>query len=371
MSSPTHTRTAPADTNLQDVRRKHEALYRRVCDEKTKLVVEGEDRRRVKEEIDSLLDEMRLLAASAADTAQCDWLSEASVQWQKVFTEVFDIPEDVLEKVGEVSPSRKLKPVPRPMSVSQIQGYLQRSADEISQSRKLTELYRQLEYLRHHRGGIHAAIPSDWNEMLDDWYDAHVYLASEALSGGIDFARRFEPSTFPYLEQVWLDDVKRLQAYRTWYQTSACWNDSPEGYYLDVCEKLRERVLDASVKSPREAFAKVRKYIKRYLTGQRIDPGRNRTAKQIVDVKAYRLSLLPDRSGSADDDWREAERYVECYYESILSAVDDRAPTAAGAVTEAIRNHRELVNAFEAAVWIVFVRPETIRASGCELRRLI
>ncbi|NQT14499.1 MAG: hypothetical protein HQ582_17215 [Planctomycetes bacterium] len=371
MSSPTHAQTAPAETDLEELRRKHEALYRRVCDENAKLVVEGEERRRAKTEIDSLLEEMRLLAVSAADTAQCDWLSEASVQWQEVFTEVFNIPEDVLEKVGEVSPSRKLRRVPRPMSVSQIEGYLQRSADEVSQSRKLTELYRQLEYLRHHRGSIHAAIPSDWNEMLDDWYQAHVYLANEALSGGVDFARRFEPSTFPYLERVWLDDVKRLQAYRTWYHGSASWDECPERYYLDACEKLRERVLDASAKAPPEAFAKVRKHIRRYLTDDCIQPERNRRAEEIVRIKANRLSLLPGRSGNAADNWREAERYAESYYESIIPAADDGAPTATGAVLEAISNHCELANAFEVAVCIGFLSPEAIRTSGCDLRRLI
>ena len=373
MSSPRQTQTVPAETDLEDVRRKHEALYRRVCTEEANLKDKKnvDERSRVIKEIESLLEEMRLITGPAADTAQCDWVGEASVRWQKVYTEVFNEPEDVFEKVGLVSPSRKATPLSRPMPRDQIEGYLRRSANDISQSRKLTELYRQLEYLRHHRGSIHSAIPSSGEEMLDDWYRAHVYLASEALRGGIDFARRFEPPTFPYLEQVWLGDAKRLQAYRTWYKADVLWDDHPERYYLDACEKIRERILHDSVKAPPPTFSPVRKYIRRYLTEERIDPKSNANAKEIVEIKAYRLWLLRGRSGSANDNWREAERYVQRYYESIISAVEDRAPTAAGAVVEAISNQRELVNAFEAAVYVYFVPEEAIRKSGCDLRRLI
>ena len=377
MSGSSETPVLTIDKDLEDLKDAHERLYREARQERARVGVGEENRRQLLEDIESLLERMHQLAQQITDVDQFNWLSEASTQWQSVYSEVFNIPKDVREKVGVDSVSKKLTPVPPPMSEGQIQSYLQRRANEISQSRKLTALYKQFEYLRHHRSVIHAVIRSSHEEMQRDWYDAQVYLVSEALAGKalagkIDLTRDFEPSMFPYLEQVWLDDVKRLRAYRIWQQAGNGWDPCPERFYLEACEQLRKLLLDQSIKAPQAAFSWVREYLQtHYVTQARVRPGRKPTARELIRVKAYRLWQSREESGIAQDNWRDAEQYVKRYYENILSAVTDHSHTASRAVMEALRSHHSLVNAFEAGVCIFFMSPDAIRASCGDVRGLI
>lgn len=263
MNGSSQTAVLAMDQELRALKDAHELLYGKASRKEARGSVGKEERHQLLKDVESLLDRMHQLAEQVTDVDQFNWLSEAATQWQRVYADVFNIPEDVREKVGVVSSPRKLTPVPPPISEAQIDNYLQRTAGEISQSRKLTALYEQFEYLRHHRSVIHGVIHSSYDEMQRDWYDASVYLASDALAGKaldgrVDFARDFQPSMFPYLERVWLDDVKRLRAYRSWYQATRCWDEHPESYYLDACDELRKLVLDESIKSPATALSGAR-----------------------------------------------------------------------------------------------------------------
>lgn len=357
--------------DLADLKQAHKNLYRVAREERSHPSARNEIRLELIRDVEMLLQRMKELAAQATDAEEFNWLTAACTEWQTIYSEVFNIATDVRDQVGVVSVPKNLTSGPPSFSESEIRSYLEKKAYEIGQSRKLSTLLRQVNYLINHRGNIHAAIPSTNAEIDEDWYAAQAQLALKIFTGAINFGRRAEMSSFPFLENVWLEDVKRVQAYSLWEQAGGCWDDRPERFYLQACDQLRNLVLDEKTTGTSAGFASIWTYLQdRYLDKRQISPATNDKAQELVRKKAFRLGYLqPART--AQDCWITAEKYVIRFYDNLYAAVVDRSPVAIGKLTSAIVENGQIVNAFETAVCIYFVEAELALQNPQDRRPLI
>lgn len=196
-----------------------------------------------------------------------------------------------------------------------------------------------------------------------DWYQACTFFSAEVLDGKIRFEKHLRDESYGHLEYVWLQDVKLLKAYFRWEKKKEFMEEGEEaGNYYEICDEIRDKLINKNIKVPKENFQKVKKYIcDEYLVKGKIDKDK---IKKLRDLKAYRISEKNDRG--EDGNWEQAKKYIKDFYENIVPAVMEDDTESVSKVLKAFQfsesdeNHYSIVNSFEAAIAIYFLNPQTI-----------
>lgn len=327
-------------TDLDEIKRKHSAIYERYLTSRELAAQEAQD----------LVDSMEKISAEVTSFEEYDWLRSATDKWRSVFISVLRIPRDIT-----LAPPRvPLKPTPREERMiwgdRDLHEWLSKRAYGLAKERAVRQFQALTaqEMLRRN--------PSTPEQQKEDWQTATVLLAIEVLEGRIELTQ-LRPKSYARLEACWVEDIKRLEAYFNWLaRGAACHPELTDVDYFRACEEIERRVRDPKTKRPAAEFEPIRDYLEASCVDED-DVGREK-ARALIATKAERLA----RCGSTDDqrNWLLAERYVEGFYGNIVPAVSSDDPGAIQRVTEMIdvtsRGGQHLImNVLEVAVVASFV----------------
>lgn len=299
-------------------------------------------------------------------------LLNAAREWEEMFFSAFHESLDLRNRSGIFIPPRNLEPIYTPIAESEVESYLRVKANDIAKARKLTLLFRRWAELRSHPDRIHAEIRSSDEEQKEDWYWAVACFALEVLEGKIPFAHRIGPDHYHLLEEVWLEDVKRLRAYFLWEAAGSHWSeDAGVQYFFLATDRLRQAALEPKQKASRQSFARAGTYIEQsYLCNGTVDPTVDSTAHDLIKKKAYRIWDRTGHTRPASANWPDAERYVKRFYDHIVPAVNEGRLEDLRVVTDAICSGHDgqcpcdIVNCFEALLVISYLDPAKLQDCG-------
>ena len=297
------------------------------------------------------------------------WLERSAIEWQEIFSEVFTIPRNFFsefklpQRPTEIISSRERQVI----RYSQIKKDIATHAYYIGQDRKLFSFERKIAELKQNRNRIFGEFPSTPDEEQQDWLKARTYFASNVLSGKPDLVYQLNEESYKELEQVYLEDMKEIQAYHIWQQKG-----SPIAQnYLEACEQIRKRLLNKEIKTPEADFTELRLYLsKKYLTGPANSfPATSygsESVQQLKQNKAQRIWEVLLKTGAAsspESDWKKAVEHAALYYDNIVGAIEGNKVCVKNVLksfVEPWRSYR-VVNCFEAAIAIYFIKPELIQ----------
>lgn len=347
---------------LADIRGKHERLYARVLNDYRAL---SEDEDKLEEflgEFDQLEAEMKEAAAAADNDDDEAWLSSAATAWRLALSTYLNTPRDIklppARRAAEPAAERPARLMPE----DEVEKWIWVKAWEVYKYRKVGELLREADRLLNEKKSQEVGQGSEQDRFI-----AEVEFATKVVDGEFNFARQLKSGSYKHLEQTWLGDVKKLKAYHI-SQTEAAGadRDDPERHYYRACDELHERLIDPSIKGTLKEFEEARAYLNAaYLTDGRVEKS-NPGAEALKSAKAERLALA---CGDPDDrrNWRRGEAYVRMFYENIIPAVEEEDPEATLLVLKAFQTSGDfgaryaLINNFEAALALYFLRPEIVR----------
>ena len=169
------------------------------------------------------------------------------------------------------------------------------------------------------------------------------------------------PECFPYLENIWADELKEYLAFFNWIgiREHVYWSpeETRKNHYHDGCHKLQGLLVERHVKDRIENFASIKQYIAdRYLDEyKRFDPD---LAQPLIDRKAARLSarVRKDKGGEI-----YASEYSQKYYGNIIPAVESSDKDACLAVLRTTEHGGTfpggpgIATAFEVVVAVAFL----------------
>jgi hypothetical protein len=357
--------------DMESIGRKHDSLYGSMLKDGSAFLGKGDERQRLEtilEEADKLLADIENIAVNVTSLKEYAWLNNMVMNWQLLFASL-NIPKDI-----------KVLPIPKQLVTSSSDQTNQHIFDQLRHTAYSTSQIRKLMKLKNDSRFLDELLPSTKEDMDKDWYRAEIYLSSEILNGEKDFVYQMRPDCYHYLEEVWLKDLKKLNAYRAWERK---WGTEyvrdPEGDYYMICQKLLDQLFGEDIKASKALFEEVKDYIEsRYLFEGRVDQGKY-DAKKLIETKAYHIWKASSNKLSSRDCWLLSEAYVKNFYENIIPSVLNDDQENILKVMKAFRlneiaesyslvnnpqDHDLAANCFEAAIIIYFLNPSKIKDTG-------
>ena len=212
-------------------------------------------------------------------------------------------------------------------------------------------------------------LPSTRQEQLEDWFTACDQFAFETLGNSIPI-RQLGAESYNRLEECWLEDMKRLQAYAIkLHQSGRGESDHATNYYEQACRQISER-LQAGSKIDPDGFTAVLEYIERRLMSNGgLDMAK---AESLIRVKAERLWKIG--GGDAETNWLTAENFVRDFYGNLAFAILGLDVQAYDKVMEALLAAdpvRQIINVFEITVAMNFLPArEAVLAAQAQAQQL-
>lgn len=347
---------------LQTLKEKNELLKDKFYTDHSQLILPGKSDDELDPQFKSFMNALIAGAKQAKSDEEYHWIKEAAIYWESALAALgkvikISIPESVESHVtardGQVSRS-------------DYKSAVDRQAYYISQDRRralvtqLQELINKegVEVLIGNPGLIYQMIGDENEQTKNDFNLANQMLILKSLQGKIDFSRQIPPDAYHFLESTWLSDVVKLAAYFRWKDGGEQVSPSHhlDDYYLSW------ETMCSYIKRPRKGsmtlFGRVADYIGKYTSYSEHESGRS-DRHTLISTKAYRVAQFAPEN-SSDDNWREAEAYVNEFYSNIIPAVKDknnrRAVMGVLNAMRALDNkncRNEMINCFEMniAVW--------------------
>jgi hypothetical protein len=241
-------------------------------------------------------------------------------------------------------------------------------ANDIGRDRKLREIDAWVSYLRDHPEKVHSSVWSSVDEEIADWCAAEHFFASDVLRGTVNMARQFSIKSYRYLEQVWLDDVKRLRAYMNWKKQEGEDKGDPSERYMIACRELNEMVFNPHIKAGIADFLPIAEYIGDSLLRNGVLDPHKPAADALIRKKARCIWRCTGKADTRPErNWQAARSFVADYYENIVPAVEEQSASHIVAVMDALSAGKDegyrfhIVNCFEASLLIFFLDPKETR----------
>jgi hypothetical protein len=341
--------------SIDEIKERHNVLYEIVLKDGKNLLIESDKSRHFFEKVETLLNDIIALSATTNSFDAYQWLSDASMKWQVVFSSNFNRPKIIKISLPTENLLSQPQLIDRAFSEKEIDDYIKRHA-EYTAFWRIRETGKQ----------------STDEEMLRDHHLAEAFLISGILDGEISFASRISSNSYWRLEQEWLKEIKRLNAYFIWIRKGAKIDSIYElDDFYEASEHMRNMLVNPGIKAQVTEFEEATAYIeKHYLTlGGTIDLDKVET-KMMISRKAYRIGdKMREMNRHTDDvkNWIDAETYVRMFYENIIQSVIKDDPEnvlnvlKAFQFSKAVENRYHIINCFETALAIYFINPDTIQ----------
>jgi len=261
--------------------------------------------------------------------------------------------------------------------------YLSNRIDRVA---NIYSFYRRIEQMRSDTGlalGLYDLIgrhiPYNDLEAKNDWYNANCHITSEILKGNIKFTEHIEPSSYHRLEETWLHDVKKFNAYLIWKKRADAgleWLANDISDYFQVANEIRNKLTLSTIKASTKDFKNIEIYLKtHYLTDDgNIDLTKS-DVHRLISRKAERIWEVTQGKFDKEVNWFLAETYVRMFYENIIFSVmkneqGNESVTTCCSLARILKafqfskhpdNRFLIINCFEAAIAIYFLNPDFIK----------
>jgi hypothetical protein len=349
----------PQAPSFSELQKEHQALLESLEKEPSILIEGSPARKEWLQEAESFLDRFRACVGKARKRgapAELEWLARAASQWQRAMSGRLNLPRDIRQEIGlepEAAWQAEASILVTPKATwnrARIEERLNCESFFIGANRKILAVlrrFRQLQRMQAQR--IHAEIPSNQQELWQDWYDACRFLTLDVLLGRVDFARLIDPSAYEFLDTVWLDDVKQLLAYLLWEQSNSEPGFQAEAdFYYPACEQIEQRLFSQKAEVTFDAVAGWWK--ERYVTGTK--------PTALTDIICRKAQRIWEKTGRRDEqaNWAAAKKYVDDFYFQLLPAVLEKDRAAIKTIYQALRSFGDpeggcdLVSGLEAAI---------------------
>lgn len=306
------------------------------------------------ESVNDLFDEFERVAPDIRLLDDYSWLLNTILQWQ-AFATLLKIERRI--KIPE--PPIQLWAPTRRTGKNDVDNWLSSLEEQLC---KICQIQEVEELVQRMRGG---------KVNNDDKYRARIYLCREVLGGAKgssteewDFIEKLPPDVYSYLEEVWFRDVIQLDAYLEWEKKGAIL-EGPEGRqkgdYLDALEKYRLILANQDIKRGQEKFISILEYISKSYMDEGSEILNEEKREAIIRRKAEELSKCNNKQDK-ETDWKEAARYVDGFYNNIISAIVKADNVASQAVGVAIKlsegkySRLSIMNSLEAGICLYFLK---------------
>lgn len=355
----------------ESVQKEHDGLQDQFESEKLMILGNSGRRNDFVDSVQKLLKDLRDLAKNVESTDQYKWLNSATTQWQRVFSTSLGIPRDIREEIGLNAPRANLKVSGVPadnahrLHRDDCKRMLDQRSYDIGMLRKWNNILNRLYQFGVDPHRIHQEVPSNEEEQAADWLDAQLFFASDVLERKIHFTLQLATDTYPQLQEVWLQDLKRIKAYVAWRHAGGDWDARRDGeFYLAACDDIHSLLVDPALKSDSGSFAPIESWLRAtYMDGDSVSLVPNSAGWQLVKHKAERIWQTTGRC-DRDANWRDAEQYVLQFYNHAILAFRDQAGTSVEALLSTFRNDSthscELTSVFEACLVAYFLDADVI-----------
>jgi len=335
-------------TTIETIRQKHEEVYGKILREPSLAKSNTERDKFLEEQVYPLLNDMKDLSTAGISIEDYTWLSDTAIQWQVVFSSIFNIPRTV-----EIASPKQLTPSSGNLTSDMLDDLLKYESYMQSRSRMLEGL---AEYIRHYRSA-----PA---EMTRDWRYAQKAFVYWLLEGMINFAYQISSASFHYTEEIWMEELRQVTAYFHWVaEGRKLWTHDEDLRY--ACMHIREQLTNKDIKVECRDFTSVQDYIMtHYLTDGKLDMTKTTTV-DLIERKAHRLW---ERTGEQDSNtnWHRAEDYSKEYYEHIIPAVMENDIDSIKYILNSFRPepmplYDSMTNCFEVLVAVYFLDADVLR----------
>lgn len=350
---------------IDSIKREHDVLYTKMLRDRQAHPENFKNKQNM-DEYRGLVRQLRVMAQTAEYVDDYAWFANAVVQWQIAFSTVLEEPLDLntvlkdgFSSVLEAPLDRLIPDPPKGLRTSYPDTELTKRVEKYAD---LVSLFRRL------------SRESTDQERLSDWHQGEAIFSADVLDGNIDFVQKVGTDAFNYLEAAWLNEIIQIKAYFRYEQRKRRGeqpNDDKQNYYF-ACEYYRWRLISSRSKYGQQYFSPMAAYLRTQFlkADDKLDPVR---AEELIRRKAKRYH---DRRvfGDAAEDWTNAERYVQAFYENIIQAVgcpgrgdpgtatNNGSEAAKRRLVDAILSSEgpesplSIMNAFEAAIAIYFFK---------------
>ena len=299
-----------------------------------------------------LLDDIVNNSSQVRSIEDYQLLNSIANEWRVIYTTILNIPRNI--KLS--APEYELKSRKGIYSEDEIINIFSDISYKRSEKRKWERIISQIQSI------ISSVDKSTKEECDHDWYNASVDFASQILSGKIDFTVQIRPESYFHLQSVWLDQIKKLEAYYNWEKKGNNIDNGVEEYY-QACSQINNML---TISAAKEYFSEAKTYIEEhYLSNGKLDLIKP-DVKKLIEIKAKHLSEK-NKNNDEKYNWFFAERYIKMFYENIITAVTKDNFENTLIVLKAIQycvipnDLHPIVDAFEVALVIYFLNDETIK----------
>jgi hypothetical protein len=356
---------------IQPIVEQDEELYKKVIDLSLPPATDSEENNAFTRDVDKFLEALSDASLEVTDINERLWITDAAAKWQKLLSSL-NIPRSI--KIHD--PKRPLQPPPSPSDYytdEEIEGLLRSAANALSRDRLNARAEILMVYLSDRQNVERLAQSPEIiktligftdlaADMENDWHTASVQFAADVFEGRIDFIRKIHPDSYYRLEREWLEDIKKLQAYKIWLGRGRGWGQREKtADYFQACDDFARALHGPTRKASEADFVFVKEYIQEnYLDGEPVSLQKKRTTT-LVRAKAQRLHDSGLGSSPALD-WSHACDYVKAFYCKLLGAVEQRDLSKALHIFRMLTGreeryyYRPMVNMFEAIILKYFVK---------------
>jgi hypothetical protein len=302
------------------------------------------------QKIDSLLERLQSMARLTTSWNEYQFLSDSIFRWQVVFASILNIPKEI----SLPTPQSNLLPT-------------------LLESKALTEA--EIEYLVQRNAKYLEKMSLSKDRSLSDFginkdQSSQIYLALHILEGKINLASRISSASYGRLENVWVQDIKKLTAYFLWEERGGGIDkELEEADFIKASDLTRALLVNEGIKAQKSEFGEAKAYIEKcFLSSNGSIDYEKDEVQSLISLKAQKIQEefrcnIPRKR-------RYSSYYVELFYNNIIPAVIDNSEDSVLAVLKAFQYSQygndgrpyHIINAFEAALIIYFVDAKNILA---------
>jgi hypothetical protein len=363
--------------SLSDLKKQHKHLFDRALAESSSLIDNGAEMADFIAEVDCFLEELRQLSGEAETVEDYEWISDAALKWQLIFSSVLNVPHSA---VMLSAPSLLKSPEPLKFYTDE-ELYKWCEGTALQQS-----LVRRTNFLLKGDSPLVKLLDSTPEQRDRDWQDAEMLFAIKVLEGGFHLARQLGPDSYHRLEQQWLSEVKRAKAFFLWEDRmdKLAQPSRHEQDYLEACRQLRVQLIRKDLKARPQEFEEVKGYlVSRYLAEGALDAKEPEVDKKyrfapekddaldLVRKKAFRIGQATGGIDPAKD-WEDALAYCRAFYDNIIPAVIEEDPVhrkehsllalRAFDLSQGQEYRNQIINCFEVALAIYFLDADIVES---------
>lgn len=339
---------------ISELRERHAVYYEQALEYLSKEEVKSATLADFMKNVDLFLNDVVLLSKYSVIISDYRWLSETLNKWVNIYKQLFNKTKRIELHVPNNRMILPTAPSGRFLTEHEVEERIKNIAEQRA-------IYRIRDVHR----------DSEFHERTEDWHIAEVMFAKEVIEGALTLHENISSTSYPRLQKIWLNDIKKIIAYFIWVSNGRNINPSSHDIdYQNACDRVRAMLVEVNRKANLSSFLEVKAFIEnRYLTNGILDKSKPDVI-EATNRKAARIESLlfqQNRNTHELDNWYDATAYMKLFFENIIPAVIERNEESVLSVLKSFQfantttEKLHVVDAFEVSVAISFLDANMIK----------